>query len=316
MSRGKNETTEQKTERKAEEAVLKWLRYNVKNKSTTIKGESVDVFTALNAIDKLLESSWATKRNSSSRSGPYVPTREAATKFCSKMLAKGYFFRCLKVEVKQKKEPDEDQDAGKKKKSRKGKDEEGRVKKAKEESEGEGLAETKVKKRKYKIEVCPDDDQVFIDGKEVYVWNYNPTRPWTFAIGIIVVLGGLAASLFPLWPMQMRVGVWYLSTGLASLLGVFFAVALMRHVIFGGVWLITHGTHVFWVLPNLTEDCGFWESFKPFYSIDYEYDDEDDDSEEENDDDEEDDGGEDSLEKEHSNLKSEETGSGNIPSNS
>lgn len=26
------------------------------------------------------------------------------------------------------------------------------------------------------------------------------------------------------------------------------------------------GRHHFWLLPNLTEDCGFLESFKPFYS--------------------------------------------------
>jgi translocation protein SEC62 len=26
------------------------------------------------------------------------------------------------------------------------------------------------------------------------------------------------------------------------------------------------GRHHFWLLPNLTEDCGFFESFKPLYS--------------------------------------------------
>lgn len=30
--------------------------------------------------------------------------------------------------------------------------------------------------------------------------------------------------------------------------------------------MFTWGKHHFWLLPNLTEDCGFFESFKPFYS--------------------------------------------------
>lgn len=40
----------------------------------------------------------------------------------------------------------------------------------------------------------------------------------------------------------------------------------MRYVLFGFVWLITVGKHHFWLLPNLTEDCGFFESFVPLYT--------------------------------------------------
>jgi translocation protein SEC62 len=36
--------------------------------------------------------------------------------------------------------------------------------------------------------------------------------------------------------------------------------------LFGFVWAITAGKHHFWLLPNLTEDCGFFESFVPLYS--------------------------------------------------
>jgi translocation protein SEC62 len=32
------------------------------------------------------------------------------------------------------------------------------------------------------------------------------------------------------------------------------------------VWAITIGKHHFWLLPNLTEDCGFFESFVPLYT--------------------------------------------------
>ena len=39
-------------------------------------------------------------------------------------------------------------------------------------------------------------------------------------------------------------------------------------VIFTIVWLCTFGKHHFWLLPNLTEDVGFFESFWPLYKHD------------------------------------------------
>lgn len=39
-------------------------------------------------------------------------------------------------------------------------------------------------------------------------------------------------------------------------------------MLFAVVWLVTFGKHHFWLLPNLTEDVGFFESFKPFYKHD------------------------------------------------
>ena len=36
-------------------------------------------------------------------------------------------------------------------------------------------------------------------------------------------------------------------------------------VIFTIVWVFTFGKHHFWLLPNLTEDVGFFESFWPLY---------------------------------------------------
>ena len=44
---------------------------------------------------------------------------------------------------------------------------------------------------------------------------------------------------------------------------------LVRYIIFGVIWVLTIGKLHFWMLPNLTADCGFFESFVPAY--DYEY---------------------------------------------
>lgn len=39
----------------------------------------------------------------------------------------------------------------------------------------------------------------------------------------------------------------------------------VRVVIFAIVWLLTWGKLSFWLLPNLTEDVGFFDSFRPAY---------------------------------------------------
>ncbi len=42
----------------------------------------------------------------------------------------------------------------------------------------------------------------------------------------------------------------------------------VRVILFCAVWAITIGKHHFWFLPNLTEDVGFFDSFKPLYKHD------------------------------------------------
>ena len=44
---------------------------------------------------------------------------------------------------------------------------------------------------------------------------------------------------------------------------------LVRMILFCIVWGLTFGKHHFWLLPNLTEDVGFFDSFKPLYKHDY-----------------------------------------------
>lgn len=43
----------------------------------------------------------------------------------------------------------------------------------------------------------------------------------------------------------------------------------VRVIIFVVVWCVTFGRHHFWLLPNLTEDVGFFESFWPLYQYEY-----------------------------------------------
>ncbi|KAL5406213.1 hypothetical protein PMIN03_007962 [Paraphaeosphaeria minitans] len=97
-----------------------------------------------------------------------------------------------------------------------------------------------------------------------YIWLYEGSQ-WKqklYAVGALV--GILAVVLFPLWPMQLRLGVWYLSMGMLGLIGLFFAMAIFRLILF----IITMFTAApgLWLYPNLFEDVGFFDSFRPVWA--------------------------------------------------
>lgn len=118
----------------------------------------------------------------------------------------------------------------------------------------------------------------------------------------VLVIAVIAATLFPLWPAEMRVGVYYLSVCagcfVASILllavgeavtpvhehvynalllflsdwaamSPSFSLSAARCILFLIIWLVTGGRHHFWFLPNLTADVGFVDSFRPIYTHEY-----------------------------------------------
>ena len=91
--------------------------------------------------------------------------------------------------------------------------------------------------------------------EEYYVWlvDPNPIRQLVLAIGMVAVV--LAGVMFPLWPIKMRIGVWYLSVGVLGLVAAFFGLAIVRLV----VWLVTKvaARPGIWIFPNLFADVGF-----------------------------------------------------------
>lgn len=119
------------------------------------------------------------------------------------------------------------------------------------------------KKRKIRLEMHPQ--QIFRDGHEAYVWIYDPIPFYYWVFGTLVVLGAIVICLFPLWPPQLRTGVYYLSMSAAGFLVFLLVLVILRFILFCTVWISTGGKHHFWFLPNLTEDVGFFDSFKPLY---------------------------------------------------
>ena len=124
-------------------------------------------------------------------------------------------------------------------------------------------------KKKKKVKLDMHQEQIFVDGSEPYVWIYEPTSLKAWFIGLALVIGGILVCLFPLWPRTVRNYVYYLSIAAAGFLLFIIGLAIIRFVIFTIVWAVTFGKHHFWILPNLTEDVGFFASFWPLYMYEY-----------------------------------------------
>ncbi|XP_026144987.1 translocation protein SEC62-like [Carassius auratus] len=270
---------------KDEKAVAKYLRFNCPAKSTNMMGHRVDYFIASKAVDCLLDSKWAKAKKSEEA---LFTTRESVVDYCNRLLKKQFFHRALKV-MKKKPEKDGKKEKEKEKekdkaKSDSGKEEEKKAKRTKikrrtlrlqtqrrkkmydDDSPGSPKKKKDVKK-KFKLE--PHDDQLFLDGNEVYFWIYDPVHFKTFAMGLILVIAVIAATLFPLWPAEMRVGVYYLSVAAGCFVASILLLAVARCILFLFIWLVTGGRHHFWFLPNLTADVGFIDSFRPLYTHEY-----------------------------------------------
>ncbi len=96
-----------------------------------------------------------------------------------------------------------------------------------------------------------------------YVWLYEKVNPMSYVYGALVILGIFSVVLFPLWPVFMRKGVWYLSVAVMGLIGLIIFIAILRLILFAiTVVVLPQG---FWLFPNLFADVGFFESFVPLY---------------------------------------------------
>ncbi|KAM8850731.1 translocation protein SEC62 [Spinachia spinachia] len=280
--RHKKRTQEVSDPTKEEKAVAKYLRFNCPTKSTNMLGHRVDYFIASKAVDCLLDSKWAKAKKGEEA---VFTTRESVVDYCNRLLKKQFFHRALKV-MKKKNEKDTKKEKEKEKtKGDSGKEEEKKGKKDKDKKKEPEAVETKKEKsddspgtpkkkkkevkKKFKLALHEDHEQLFLDGNEVFVWIYDPVHFKSFAMGLILVIAVIAATLFPLWPAEMRVGVYYLSVAAGCFVASILLLAVARCILFLIIWVVTGGRHHFWFLPNLTADVGFIDSFRPLYTHDY-----------------------------------------------
>ncbi|XP_065088398.1 translocation protein SEC62 [Ochlerotatus camptorhynchus] len=252
---------------KDEYKVAKWLKSNVPTKKTKFLNHNVEYFSAVRAIDALMTSKFAQGDNC------LFPHRQAVLDFMDEMLHHKFFHRAKKVPVseqelrgKSKKSTDKENEKEKSKKDEKGTD--GGESSHAEGGKGDKAAADKEKrKRKIRLEMHPE--QLFVDGHEAYVWLFDPIPMHYWIFGALLVVGAIVICLFPLWPPMLRKGVYYLSIAAAGFLVFILGLAVLRFVLFCLVWILTGGKHHFWLLPNLTEDVGFFASFWPLYDHEY-----------------------------------------------
>lgn len=90
---------------------------------------------------------------------------------------------------------------------------------------------------------------------EYYAWfvEANQFKLLLGAYAMVAVV--LAAVMFPLWPISMRIGVWYLSMAVLGLVGLFFGIAIFR-LIFWVITIVVAKPGI-WIFPNLFADVGF-----------------------------------------------------------
>ncbi|KAF2028308.1 translocation protein, partial [Setomelanomma holmii] len=97
-----------------------------------------------------------------------------------------------------------------------------------------------------------------------YIWLYEGSQ-WkqkVYAGGALLAV--IAIVLFPLWPLVLRQGVWYCSMGMLGLIGLFFAMAIVRLILF--IITMFVASPGLWLYPNLFEDVGFFDSFRPLWA--------------------------------------------------
>ena len=106
--------------------------------------------------------------------------------------------------------------------------------------------------------------QTFVPS-DYYAWFYEGSQWTTYVGGVAMVAIMLAGVMFPLWPPIMRLGVWYLSIGVLGLIGLFFALAVVR-LIFYIITVIVASPGI-WIFPKLFADVGFVSLMWLTYSL-------------------------------------------------
>ncbi|KAI9672522.1 MAG: Translocation protein S62 [Caeruleum heppii] len=213
-------------------AVAKWLRsQNLKTRTCILNGERKDMFKVKRALRALQSPAYATASQKNPSLLPPAPTRAAAEEVFKLLPLSLLALRVTKI----------DPHAG----------------------HDHGPTKTPAKKRVKGLWTVKIEQQQEVQDTIHFAWLYEGPQWKTklYAAGALVLI--MAVVLFPLWPVKLRIGVWYLSMGLLGLIGLFFAMALLRLILFCvTVFAVPPGL---WLYPNLFEDVGFFDSFRPVW---------------------------------------------------
>lgn len=97
-----------------------------------------------------------------------------------------------------------------------------------------------------------------------YVWLWEGSQVMRKVYAALALFVIFALVCYPLWPMKLRQGGYYLSWGFLCFMGLFFAMAIFRVILFCVTYFVL--SPGFWLFPNLWEDVSVVESFKPVWA--------------------------------------------------
>ncbi|KAK2037591.1 translocation protein [Colletotrichum somersetense] len=97
-----------------------------------------------------------------------------------------------------------------------------------------------------------------------YVWFWEGSQVKRKLYSILALILIFIVVCYPLWPLKLRLGVYYLSWGFLGLLGLFFLMAIFRVILFCVTYFVA--SPGLWLFPNLWEDVSFVDSFKPVWA--------------------------------------------------
>jgi translocation protein SEC62 len=98
----------------------------------------------------------------------------------------------------------------------------------------------------------------------VWLWEGGSQKFMRNVYAVLALVAIFAVVLYPLWPLFLRQGVYYLSWGFLGLLGLFFAMAIFRVILFCATYFVIPPG--LWLYPNLWEDVSFLDSFRPAWA--------------------------------------------------
>lgn len=269
------------------------MKEHVPTKKTKfLHSHVVNYFTGSKAIDELMgdNSPWKPVKGKGAlevEEGQLVfDTREKCVEFLDTLLRHKMFHRAKKIPVTEKdkesrmgwkamKKNREEQEIQRQEEENKeqvppdtdpekeseDKSEEEKAKEEKPEKSGE--------KKKRKIRLDMHLEQIYVDSNDAFVWLYDPI-PWYYwlaggAICMLVIM----LCLFPLWPKLARKGTQWIFTGVIGFLVGVLLLGIFKYSLFAILYLLSARKFRFWIMPNLTKDVSFLNSFWPLYEYTY-----------------------------------------------
>ncbi|KAK4246556.1 hypothetical protein C7999DRAFT_15340 [Corynascus novoguineensis] len=97
-----------------------------------------------------------------------------------------------------------------------------------------------------------------------YVWLWEGSQVMRKVYAALALAAIFAIVCYPLWPVKLRQGGYYLSWGFLCFMGLFFAMAIFRVILFCITYFVLPPG--FWLFPNLWEDVSVVDSFKPVWA--------------------------------------------------